>query len=189
MGTMISAAKAGKDVVAYLKEQHLEIKALFIRTLISSGKARRNAFYDLRRLMVVHETAEETIVHPAARRALRSIGDAIVSPRIHEEYEAKVALTKLEQMDMSTLDFETALRTLQHKVLAHAEKEEQEEFSRLGEALDSAHLARMRTFAELVEGVAPTRPHPSVMSPAANVLAGPFAAMVDRTRDIFAGKS
>jgi hypothetical protein len=189
MGTMISAAAASKNVVAYLKEQHQEIKALFTKTLISSGNARRNAFYDLRRLMAIHETAEETIVHPAARRALRSIGDAIVSARIHEEHEAKVALTKLEQMDTSTLEFETALRTLETEVLAHAEKEEKEEFSRLGEGLDSARLERMRTFAELVESVAPTRPHASLMSPAANVLGGPFAAMVDRTRDLFAGKS
>jgi hypothetical protein len=37
--------------------------------------------------------------------------------------------------------------------------------------------------------MAPTRPHPGVESAAANILVGPFAAMLDRTRDAISGKS
>jgi hypothetical protein len=38
--------------------------------------------------------------------------------------------------------------------------------------------------ARLVEEFAPTRPHPGVESAAANMLVGPFAAMLDRVRDL-----
>ena len=42
--------------------------------------------------------------------------------------------------------------------------------------------------AKLAAAVAPTRPHPGVESQAANLIAGPFAAMLDRARDAITGK-
>jgi hypothetical protein len=39
------------------------------------------------------------------------------------------------------------------------------------------------------ESIAPTRPHPGVESAAANMLVGPFAAMLDRARDAISGKA
>src|SRR4051794_6725501 len=65
MATMISN---GLDVVAFLKEQHQQIKSLFSEVRSASGEQRREAFFALRRLLAVHETAEEEIVHPAARK-------------------------------------------------------------------------------------------------------------------------
>jgi hypothetical protein len=51
-------------------------------------------FEDLVRLLAVHETAEEEVVHPTARRKLDH-GDEVVESRLHEEDEAKRALTEL----------------------------------------------------------------------------------------------
>lgn len=42
--------------------------------------------------------------------------------------------------------------------------------------------------AKLAEAIAPTRPHAGVESQVANILAGPFAAMLDRARDATVGK-
>ncbi|MEU1959858.1 hypothetical protein [Nocardia sp. NPDC019304] len=42
----------------------------------------------------------------------------------------------------------------------------------------------MRRTVELAETMAPTRPHPGVESATANVLVGPFAAMMDRAKDM-----
>jgi hypothetical protein len=47
----------------------------------------------------------------------------------------------------------------------------------------------MRRAVELAEAAAPTRPHPGVESAKANLLAGPFAAMLDRARDVLSGKA
>jgi hypothetical protein len=53
--------------------------------------------------------------------------------------------------------------------------------------LEPERLERMRKAAELAEKLAPTRPHPGVTR-TLNLLAGPFASMLDRARDAFAGK-
>jgi len=47
----------------------------------------------------------------------------------------------------------------------------------------------MERAAELAEAVAPTRPHAGIESQGANLIAGPFASMIDRARDAIAGKS
>jgi hypothetical protein len=78
---------------------------------------------------------------------------------------------------------------LEASVVMHAESEEAEEFEALGAHLEPARLERMKRAAEFAESVAPTHPHPGVESAVANLLVGPFASMLDRTRDAFAGKS
>jgi hypothetical protein len=185
MATMI---RTGNDVVAFLHDQHREVKELLDRVLSTRGEERANVFYTLRRMLAVHEAAEEEIVHPAARRTLPD-GPAIVDARLREENEAKKGLTELEKLDVDSSEFQSQFQTLKDRVIAHAQSEEAEEFERLGSVLDSARLERMRKAVTLAESVAPTRPHPGIESATANLLAGPFAAMVDRTRDALSGKS
>jgi len=108
-----------------------------------------------------------------------------VGARLREEKEAKQVLADLEKLDPDSSDFDTKLRGLQKSVIAHAGAEEREEFARLGNQLEPARLVRMRKAVEFTEAVAPTRPHPGVESPLANLLVGPFASMIDRTRDAF----
>jgi len=185
MATMISS---GMDVISFLKEQHEQIKGLFNQVSTSEGTAKRDAFVSLRRLLAVHETAEEEIVHPAARRALPD-GARLVDARLLEENEAKKILSQLEDLDVDSTEFDMKLKLLQTGVLIHAQAEELEEFAQLASALDQGQLDKMRRAAEFAEKVAPIRPHPGVESATANLLAGPFASMLDRTRDALTGKS
>lgn len=185
MGTMISS---GVDVVTFLKEQHEQIKAAFKQVTTSTGKDREDAFFALRRLLAVHETAEEQIVHPAARGALPG-GNSIVEARLSEENEAKKVLSELEKLDVNMIEFETKLSGLASSVIAHAEAEERYEFEPLADRLDQSRLERMRKAVSFAERVAPTRPHAGVESATANMLVGPFASMLDRARDALSGKS
>lgn len=184
MATML---KNGTDVVSFLKEQHEQVKGLFKEVLSAHGDERKKAFVALRRTLAVHETAEEEIVHPIAKRAIEG-GEAIVAARLNEERDAKKELAKLEQMDVDSNEFETAFRQFEAAVIAHAQAEEKEEFKRLDQSIDATKLERMKVAAEFAEKVAPTRPHPDVQSAGANLLAGPFAAMIDRARDALSGK-
>ncbi len=184
MGTM---TEKGIDVVQFLESQHEEVKSLFEAVVGSKGKSRERRFFELRRLLAIHETAEEEIVHPAASRGIPG-GQAIVSARLAEEKEAKETLAKLELMNVDSTEFETLFRTLHEKVLAHAEAEESEEFAQLSGELERERLERMRKAVELAESIAPTRPHPGIESATANLLIGPFASMVDRARDALTSK-
>ena len=184
---MAHAAKSAADVVDFLVGQHQEIKSLFSETLDSSGKEREKAFIELRRLLAVHETAEEEIVHPRAKRKIPD-GEKVVSARLEEEHEAKTVLSELEKLDIDAQEFTNQLQKLRDAVLDHADHEENEEFSKLQEELSGDELERMGRAAKLAESIAPTRPHPGVESQVANLMAGPFAAMVDRARDAILGK-
>jgi hemerythrin superfamily protein len=179
--------KSPTDVIDFLVSQHEQIKSLFTQTLSASGKEREKSFVELRRLLAVHETAEEEIVHPRAKRKLIN-GDTVVEDRLEEEHQAKTVLGELEKLDADGEEFTRKLTELRDAVLDHAEHEEKDEFAKLGEQLSSEELERMGRAVKLAEAIAPTRPHAGVESQVANLLAGPFAAMVDRARDAIIGK-
>jgi hemerythrin superfamily protein len=177
-----------EDIVQFLKAQHEEIKSRFQQVISATGEERQAAFDELRRLLAVHETAEEEVVHPRAKRAI-SGGEAIVDARLTEENEAKKVLAELEKLDVNSAEFEQRFQAFRNDVIQHAEAEEHQEFASLQLELDDEQLRRMRNAVKLAEATAPTRPHPGVESATANMLAGPFASMLDRARDLITGKS
>lgn len=170
------------DVVDFLLDQHDEIRGLFARVEKTTGQAREDAFDRLRRLLAVHETAEEEIIHPFARRALGN-GESVVGERLHEEHEAKRTLKELERIGTHSRDFMPLFREFRRAVEAHAEHEEAEEFPRIARKSTPEQLRGMKAAVRAAEAVAPTHPHPGVESPTKNVALGPLAAVTDRTRD------
>ena len=176
-----------KDVIDFLTAQHEQIKTLFSQVTARTGSEREEAFAELRRLLAVHEAAEEEVVHPRAKRELDDA--SVVDARLKEEHEAKEVLAELEKLDIESTEFETKFRAFEADVVAHAESEEHQEFARLKAELDDDQLTRMRKAVELAEKTAPTRPHPKAgESAVTNLMAGPFAAMLDRARDAISGK-
>jgi hypothetical protein len=172
-----------EDVVDLLLAQHARIEELFAATLESTGAQREQCFYDLVRLLAVHETAEEEIVHPYARVTIEA-GDEIVEDRLTEEREAKEMLADLYERGVDAPDFEERLITLRDAVLMHAAAEERYELKYLRASVDAD---RLRTMAEAVrdaEALAPTRPHPGVEAATPNVAVGPVLAIADRARDL-----
>jgi hemerythrin superfamily protein len=172
------------DVVKFLKDQHNLIKDMFDEVLgASEPKARETAFIELRKLLAVHETAEEMVVHPRVRHEVEG-GDVIVDARLKEEHEAKEHLSALEAMDIGSQEFIDELKLFQGSVIDHAEREETEEFNRLERELSADDRERMAKAVLAAEAIAPTRPHAGVESAKMNFAAGPFASMLDRARDL-----
>jgi hemerythrin superfamily protein len=173
----------GPDVVDLLLEQHDEIKSLFSELQQIQGPVKQKLFEDLVRLLAVHETAEEIVVHPTARRELEA-GEQVVKKRLEEEDKAKKELTRLYEMGVDHPDFDQRLKAFAAEVIEHATKEEAEEFLRLRGTVDAHTLRRMAGVFEAVEAAAPTRPHArSPKSATGNLLVGPPLAMFDRVRD------
>jgi hemerythrin superfamily protein len=170
------------DVVALLMRQHGDIRNLFDEVEAGTGEERREAFRRLLRLLAVHETAEEEVVHPFARRAVDG-GRQIVEDRLAEEKAAKETLAALDEMDTDDPKFMPLLRQLRTDVQEHARAEERYEFSHIRRSTDLTSLAAMAKAVKAAEAMAPTRPHPGVESGAANVALGPMAALMDRTKD------
>ncbi|WP_059006038.1 hemerythrin domain-containing protein [Streptomyces specialis] len=170
------------DVVALLMRQHGDIRNLFDEVERTSGDERREAFRSLVRLLAVHETAEQEVVHPYAGRLFDGAKD-MVADRLAEEKAAKEMLAELDGMDPEDPGFMPRLRELRTDVQRHARAEERYEFLQLRRRADPEKLASMAKAVRAAESMAPTRPHPGVQGAAANMAAGPVAALMDRTRD------
>jgi hemerythrin superfamily protein len=134
------------------------------------------------RMLAVHETAEEEVVHPYTRRAVDG-GDGVARDRLEEERRAKELLGRLDGMDPEDSAFLPLLVELRMAVMEHARAEERYEFAHLLRAADDKQLAAMAKAVKAAEAAAPTRPHPGVESPVANLAVGPVAAVADRVRD------
>ncbi|MFD6250360.1 hemerythrin domain-containing protein [Streptomyces roseolus] len=172
----------GEDVVALLMRQHGRIHTLFDEVRTAEGEERTDAFRRLVHLLAVHETAEEEIVHPAARSAFDG-GTDVVEERLAEEKAAKEKLSALEDMETSDPRFMPTLLSLRDAVLVHARSEERYEFALLRRTTSPARLALMAKAVRAAEATAPTHPHPGVESATANLALGPVAAIADRARD------
>ncbi|SNR52552.1 hemerythrin domain-containing protein [Actinomadura mexicana] len=182
MQTTPANAETTEDVVDLLRAQHGRIRDLFDEVMKSEGAAREDAFRQLVKLLAIHETAEEEIVHPVARRLPG--GDGIVDDRLAEEREAKELLAELDGMDTGDPRFLKSLDKLRVDVLTHARAEERYEFDRLKDEFSPAQLKGFAAAVRAAEATAPTHPHPGVESATKNMLAGPLAAVSDRVRDM-----
>ena len=170
------------DVVELLKGQHTRIRELLDEVAASRGDERKQAFHELVRLLAVHETAEEEVVHPFARHNIDG-GEAVVKDRIEEEEHAKQALARLDDMDPGLPEFFDQFAALRQDVLAHADAEERYEFAHFDRVADRGKLENLARAVQAAEALAPTRPHPGTDTAVKNVAVGPVAAAVDRTRD------
>src|SRR5690349_3478553 len=113
-----------KDVVDVLIEQHQQIRSLFERIATARGRQKQDLFHDLVRLLAVHESAEEQIVHPAARDALGEGGGPVVEARLREEGAAKRVLSDLYDLGVEHPEFDARLAAFAQDVVEHATLEE-----------------------------------------------------------------
>ncbi|MEU8176612.1 hemerythrin domain-containing protein [Microbispora hainanensis] len=170
-----------RDVIDLLLAQHDQIKTMFAEVSAARGERKRELFNDLVRLLAVHESAEEQVVHPAARS---KAGDEVVEARLHEEDEAKHALSDLYDLGVDHPEFDTRLAALEKAVVDHAAHEEREEFPRLRQETSPEQLRRMAGAVRAAEAISPTRPHPGAgESATTNMLLGPPVAVFDKIRD------
>jgi hemerythrin superfamily protein len=170
------------NVVALLKQQHGEIRNLFDKVEQAGGDERRDAFRKLVRMLALHETAEEEVVHPYTRRMVPG-GGSVADDRLKEEREAKELLSRLDDMDAEDAAFLPMLLQLRMAVMEHARAEERYEFAHVLRTADDKQLAAMAKAVKAAEATAPTRPHPGVETGAKNAALGPLAAVTDRARD------
>lgn len=168
--------------IDFLQSQHQRVEQLLSAVKEAPAGIRQGKFDELRELLAVHETAEELILRPVTRKDVPG-GDEIADARMAEENQAKDVLAELEKLDASSEEFVTKFSSFATDVLEHAKNEETYEFPLVRENQDADSLAKMADRLDLAEKAAPTHPHPSARSTTANVVLGPFAAMVDRVRD------
>lgn len=178
----MARASVGPDLISVLLTDHEAVKELFGRFDVA-GTSRADLFCELTSELVRHEVAEEEVVYPEVRSALRN-GDQLADARLAEQSEAEETLAEMEHLHPDSPVFSAKLTQLRSDVLAHAEREEQEVFAPLRSSVDLAHLELLGSRYQKAKAAAPTHPHPhSPDTPPGNLLLGPVTAVVDRVRD------
>jgi hemerythrin superfamily protein len=169
------------DVIGILLQQHAQIRDMFDGVMSADGKQKQQRFDELRGLLAVHETAEEMVLRPVSEGAA---GKDVAKARNDEEAQANVVLKELEKLDVTSTEFDTKLAGFRKSVEDHAEAEETQEFPQVLSSCDESRREAMGRMVKAAEAVGPTHPHPSAAgSPTAQWMTGPFASLVDRTRD------
>src|ERR671936_163803 len=96
--------QSGGDLIDEILKDHEEIKRLFSDVETAGGERKTKAFETLMRKLVVHETAEQEIVHPI----LREDAPEIRNQRLAEEKEGEKALAELYRMGTDDPSFDAA---------------------------------------------------------------------------------
>jgi hemerythrin superfamily protein len=171
------------SAIDLLIDQHDAVRTLLQSIAAGPSDARRSSFEELVRMLAVHETAEEEVVHPRVRK-IDEQAARIIEQRLTEESAAKSTLARLEGMEPESEEFLQLFLSFRVAVEDHAEAEELEEFPRLRQALALDELKQMGRTLQLAEAMAPTHAHRAAPTSAVgNMLVGPFVSMVDRVRD------
>lgn len=170
------------DGIEVLEHQHERVGTLMDLVQASGGAARAEHFTELRRLLAVHETAEALALRPLTRRRLKE-GTHVAKARLREETAAKKLLARLQRAGAGSAEFEESFGQLKTAVHQHALHEEKIEFDRLRRVLSRAELSELANALRTAEAGAPTRAHPAARSTGAVALLGPFASVLDRSRD------
>src|SRR3954447_9470644 len=177
------------DVVDVLISDHRDVTALIgeVRT-VADPMMRRDLIDTAISELVRHAVAEEMYVYPAMRKYLAD-GDKAVEHDIEEHKELERAMKQLEAVDVSTAEFDAALRELEALLADHVQDEESEQFPELRRQVPQEELAELAGKVETAKKLAPTRPHPGAPnSELFHKLVGPGVGLVDRLRDKLTGR-
>jgi hemerythrin superfamily protein len=186
---MTSSDTSG-DVIDVLISDHRDVTALIGEIwTIKDPMIRRDLTDTAISELVRHAVAEEMYVYPAMRKHLPD-GEQAVQHDIEEHKELEQSMKQLEGADVSTAEFETALRRLESVLADHVRDEESEQFPELRRRVPQEELTELAGKVETAKKLAPTRPHPSAPnSEVFHKLVGPGVGLVDRLRDKLTGRA
>src|SRR3954466_9914532 len=127
----MTSSHNGGDVGDVLISDHRDVTALIgeVRT-VADPMMRRDLIDTAISELVRHAVAEEMYVYPAMRKYLAD-GEKAVEHDVEEHKELERTMKELEGADVSSADFDAALRRLETVLADHVQDEESEQFPEL----------------------------------------------------------
>ncbi|MGA5301873.1 hemerythrin domain-containing protein [Nucisporomicrobium flavum] len=186
----MSTSETGRDVIDVLTSDHRDVTALIGEIwTIKDPMIRRDLTDTAISELVRHAVAEEMYVYPAMKKYLPD-GEKAVEHDVEEHKELEQTMKALEDLDVSSAEFETALRKLETVLADHVQDEESEQFPELRRLIPADELTELAGKVETAKKLAPTRPHPGAPNNEVfHKLVGPGVGLVDRLRDKLTGRA
>ena len=186
----MTSSQFSGDVVDVLTTDHREAVALIAEIRATTDpQVRRDLTDTAISELVRHAVAEEMYVYPAMRKYLPD-GEKAVEHDVEEHKELERAMKQLEAADVSSAEFDAALRQLEALLADHVSDEESRQFPELRRSVSQEELKDLAGKVETAKKLAPTRPHPGAPnSELFHKLVGPGVGLVDRLRDKLTGRA
>jgi hemerythrin superfamily protein len=186
----MTSSETGGDVIDVLTSDHRDVTALIGEIWsVTDPMIRRDLTDTAISELVRHAVAEEMYVYPAMRKYLAD-GEKAVEHDIEEHKQLEQTMKKLEDVDVSSAEFDEALRRLETLLADHVQDEESQQFPELRLRIPQEELTELAGKVETAKKLAPTRPHPGAPnSQLFHKLVGPGVGLVDRLRDKLTGRA
>jgi hemerythrin superfamily protein len=186
----MTSSNASSDVIDVLIGDHRDVTALIAEIwTVRDPMIRRDLTDTAISELVRHAVAEEMYVYPVMRKYLPD-GEKSVEHDIEEHKELEHAMKQLEAVDVSSVEFDTALRRLETLLADHVQDEETEQFPELRNRIPQQELIELAGKVDTAKKLAPTRPHPGAPNNELfHKLVGPGVGLVDRLRDKLTGRA
>ncbi len=186
----MTSFQPGGDVIDVLTSDHRDVTSLIGNIWsVTDPMIRRDLTDTAISELVRHAVAEEMYVYPVMRQYLAG-GEKAVEHDIEEHKELERTMKQLEAVDVSSAEFDAALRRLETLLADHVRDEESEQFPELRRVVPPEELTELAGKVETAKKLAPTRPHPGAPnSELFHKLVGPGVGLVDRLRDRLTGRA
>ncbi|GGI05148.1 hemerythrin domain-containing protein [Egicoccus halophilus] len=172
-----------RDIIDVLQADHDQFRRMFDELENAAGERRVELFHDLVAALASHEAAEEALVHKALRDEVPG-GEELAEQVLAEESRGEELLAEVQDVEVDSTEFSTAVARLRKEIVGHAEHEERDEFPRLREHLSDERRRELGGRFEKLRAAGPTRPHPNTpQHPGVRAAVGPIVGVFDRARD------
>jgi hypothetical protein len=181
----------GRNMVDVLTEDHHQISALCDRLRESlPDPAAAGALADVLVAMLSrHLSVEEQYLYPTARRMLPA-GAHLADQELAEDTAMLHTLKQLHSTAPDDPAYADTVDTVTRQVRRHALRASHEVLPRLREMCSDNELIRLGNRVEIAHEAAPTRPHPATpVTPPVNKVLDPAVGVVDKVRDVLAGRT
>ena len=171
------------NVIELLQHDHDEVDEKFRRFHLSEkDDTKHELAQEIVHDLSVHAAIEEQFFYPLVRM---KIDGPTADHAIEEHAEVKELLTEVEKHDAGSAEHQEAMEKIIESVRHHVEEEENDVFPVIRSTTDAGTLDRMGDVMAAAKKAVPTHPHPLVPGTAtAQLVAGPWATMVDKVRDL-----
>ncbi len=177
----------GRSIIAVLSDEHQQLTELSAE-LARAAEPSQELADVVTAAVSRHLSAEEQYLYPAIK-ALLPEGPRLSEREIERDTQILKQLALLETLPKESAAFTELAGAIDTDLHQHREACAAEIFPQLRELASEADLIRLGNRIEVAQEAAPTRPHPdSPTSPPWNKITDPALGIVDKIRDVVAGR-
>ena len=152
MAATVTASRAVKDIIAQLKQDHKEVKAMFEEFESLGPRAfeqRRKLGTKITAALTTHSEIEKNVLYPAFKARAEDHDELQQVLEAFEEHALVDGLVgEIQDLDAKNETYEAKVKTLMDVVLHHVKEEEGEMFPTARELFEKDELVAMAQQAE-----------------------------------------